>query len=140
MPDDYTKTALRMGSSSKALHNANEFYNACYLGGYVIECYQKILLKLLGNPGHGHHIPSLINSAETTYLSSSSTIAGQLNRLGVMVNLRADFVYIQSSWGAGERYSGTNSIWNNTMSANYQQEITIALNNISAIATSGIQI
>ena len=44
--DNFYDTAKRMHKSSETLHNNNEFHNACYLAGYVVECYAKIIVEV----------------------------------------------------------------------------------------------
>ena len=139
MADDYKMTALRMGQSSITLHLAGEFYNACYLGGYVIECYSKILLKHLGTPATGHALSSLTNTVVNNYLAMNSTAAGQLTRSGVMCDPLVDFAHILSNWNANKRYDDIHTaIWNSSMSTHYQSEINIALRYISKLQLDGL--
>ena len=44
--DNFYDSAKRMHNSSQILHNNNEFHNSCYLAGYVVECYAKIIVGL----------------------------------------------------------------------------------------------
>ena len=44
--DNYFETAQRMQKSSKILFDNKEYHNSCYLSGYVIECYAKVIIGL----------------------------------------------------------------------------------------------
>ena len=44
--DHFYDTAKRMYKSTKTLHNNGEYHNACYLAGYIIECYAKIIVGI----------------------------------------------------------------------------------------------
>jgi|GEM_PF-1392068 hypothetical protein len=49
-----------MRLSSKILHENKQFFNACYLAGYVVECYQKIVIQILdSNPKMIHDLDEL---------------------------------------------------------------------------------
>jgi hypothetical protein len=138
MADDFKKTAKRMGKSSSTLHNAREFYNACYLGGYVIESYAKILIGLLGTShGNEHRIPVLIGDVERNYLLANSTLIGKIRNSGVAINLRTDFAQISRNWHPYKRYAGVES-WNVRTSTDFQAEITLALQHIARLEVNGV--
>lgn len=60
MPDiyisdtDYLKTLERMYKDSRILYNAEEYYNCCYLCGYVLECALKYILLKFGKNEEGN--------------------------------------------------------------------------------------
>lgn len=53
--DNYFDTAERMRDSARLLHERKQFFNACYLAGYVYECYGKSIMQLIGHPVAGNH-------------------------------------------------------------------------------------
>ncbi len=57
MPDmkqtDYLSTLYRMYKDSKILYENKEYYNCCYLSGYVLECALKYILLSFGKKADG---------------------------------------------------------------------------------------
>lgn len=50
---DFLKTLERMYHDSKILYEKGEYYNSCYLAGYVLECALKFLLCKYGKKVNG---------------------------------------------------------------------------------------
>lgn len=50
---DFLKTLIRMHKDSKMLFEQGEYYNCCYLSGYVVECALKFILLKFGNDEEG---------------------------------------------------------------------------------------
>ena len=77
----YLQTAERMRLSSKILHENKQFFNVCYLAGYVVECYQKIVIQILdSNPKMIHDLNELKKTLQkvesyTTWSKSCKTWA-----------------------------------------------------------------
>lgn len=138
MADDFKITARRMAQSSITLHQASEFYNACYLGGYVVECYTKIIIGILGvSHRNEHRIDLLINNVESNYLLMNSTATTQLTKAKVMSDLSSDFSGIQSTWHPIKRYGGA-GLWVESTSNQFQIEITLALQYIAKLEVDGL--
>jgi len=141
MADNFRITAERTGKSSATLHEAGEFYNSCYLGGYVIECYQKILLQLLGSTEQerfGHAVNGkLLTNVQTYYLAHGSSMANQLNTIGISSNLGALFSSVISSWNPTHRYDDSHG-WNEPTSINYQAEVKLALQLLAKLQVNGL--
>lgn len=66
--DNYQDTAIRMCDSSTILYRNKQWLNACYLAGYVVECYGKRMVELEAESGDfegqatrgfSHHIDNL---------------------------------------------------------------------------------
>jgi HEPN domain-containing protein len=58
MPENFFNAAERMRDSSRLLHNTAHWHNACYMAGYVVECYLKIFLQfgiVTGTPRNYSH-------------------------------------------------------------------------------------
>lgn len=49
--DYYQDTAVRMCDSSTTLYQNKQWLNACYLAGYVVECYGKRMVELAVESG-----------------------------------------------------------------------------------------
>ncbi len=50
---DYLSTLHRMYKDSKILYEKGEYYNSCYLSGYVLECALKYILLSYGKKADG---------------------------------------------------------------------------------------
>ena len=50
---DYLSTLQRMYKDAKMLCDNKEYYNSCYLAGYVLECALKYILMNYGEKAHG---------------------------------------------------------------------------------------
>ena len=50
---DFLKTLERMHNDSRILFEKGEYYNSCYLSGYVLECALKYLLCKYGRKSNG---------------------------------------------------------------------------------------
>jgi hypothetical protein len=74
MADNFLDTAERMHDSSKELHKLNHNHNACYLAGYVGECYLKLIVDQttsLSSPRRYGHDINRMNTALHYFISSS---------------------------------------------------------------------
>jgi hypothetical protein len=127
--DHYFDTAKRMCKSSKTLHDNDEYHNACYMAGYVIECYAKIIVCL----SYGFTPNDMIEfrhnlrrlDTELQYiLNQSSPFSSYI------VDMREDFSKIlrgQRKWDPNKRYFANNVAFSNQNSIDYQAEITAAM-------------
>ena len=52
-PIDFLKTLQRMYKDSKILFQSGEYYNCCYLCGYILECALKYILQQYGRKQDG---------------------------------------------------------------------------------------
>lgn len=126
MADNYLKTAERMYNSSKLLHQQSHFHNACYLAGYVAECYLKILVQktpaitipLFGNKGFKHDINRI--NAELHYVISSSTVAPSLFK-SHLLDMSIDCPKICNQWNPLRRYDDSTG-WDNLSESQFFQE------------------
>lgn len=50
---DYLSTLMRMYKDSRLLYQEEEYYNSCYLSGYVLECALKYILLTYGKNQNG---------------------------------------------------------------------------------------
>lgn len=124
MADNFIHTAERMRDSSNILHLNKDYHNACYMAGYVVECYLKMflnfsLLRPGVNPRHyGHDINSL--STDLHYAATSSVSASA--HKSYVIDVQTECPYIIQSWNPFNRYEGNPSQWNEIMSQNFNLE------------------
>lgn len=131
--DNYRLTAERMYDSSKILHEKQHFFNACYLAGYVGECYAKLLYRVivLQDPNRTHNSAAILsNPAFMSTLPSSPH-----NRYSI------DFANIcpqmSGRWNPIYRYSDTHS-WDSTTSLAFQQEAELIFDKIIEMLVDGV--
>jgi hypothetical protein len=139
MADDFYATAKRMHKSSKMLHNNSEYHNACYLAGYVVECYAKIIVGLsydfvpseLGKE-FSHDLKEL--NKELQYVITYSTYSAYI------VNMRTDFSTILlnvTKWHPIKRYTSNTNTWNQQNSNDFQAEIQLAMQKLAQMKIDG---
>jgi len=136
--DNYYNTAKRMHKSSETLHNNNEFHNSCYLGGYVIECYAKIIIGVSYGFGvsdlkdFGHDLKKM--NKEFKYILAHSSVSGY------MIDMPLNFsksLSGSSRWDPFKRYSDLTNEWNQTNSNDYQNEATFAMQKMTQMILDG---
>ena len=141
MADNYRVTAARTGTSSATLHNSKEFFNACYIGGYVIECGQKLLLESVTNSGtwNYHELDDLQRDYKNRLYAlkrSKYTKASQLAKLNLLVEIDKVFSTVFTTWHPKYRYDDSHGC-DELTSQKYQQEITGAQKIIARLHTNG---
>ena len=111
--DNFYETARRMHKASETLHNNGEFHNACYLAGYVIECYAKIIVGLSYNftqedlaKEFSHDLKKL--NRELKYILTSSSYSTYI------VDMETNFSTLLSGslkWNPIKRYTVSSNCW-----------------------------
>jgi len=128
--DNFYDTANRMYKSSKILHQAQEYHNACYLAGYVLECYAKIIVSIFGtNPprSFGHNISNLDTELQNI-LGRDSSLSSYI------LNGSSDFAQILSKWNpVNLRYIASSNTLVEQDSTNFQTEIEFAMEKLTQI-------
>jgi hypothetical protein len=137
--DNFYDTAKRMHKSSETLHNNNEFHNACYLAGYVVECYAKIIVGLSYKltqeelaKEFSHDLKKL--NIELQYILSHSQYSAYI------VDMNTDFISLISGnlkWNPEKRYVVSSNNWNKSNSDNFQNEIQVAMQKLTQIELDG---
>lgn len=136
--DNYYDTAERMYKSSKTLHTNHEFHNSCYLAGYVVECYAKIIIGLTYGFTYtdlkefGHDIKKM--RKEFQYIFSHSSFSSY------MLDIQTDFSTISQGslrWNPMNRYCDTNTEWIEKNSIDYQSELLFAMQKIAQLKLDG---
>lgn len=136
--DNYYDTSNRMFKSSKSLHSNKEFHNSCYLAGYVIECYAKIIIGI----SYGFNSTDLKEfrhdlqkmRREFQYILLHSSISSY------MLDISTDLTTISSGnsrWDPMKRYCDTRSEWLEVNSNAYQIEMTFAMQKIAQLKLDG---
>lgn len=137
MADDFYATAKRMHKSSKTLHDNSEYHNACYLAGYVVECYAKIVVGLSYDftsvelaKEFSHDLKKL--NKELEYIVTHSSYSPYI------VDMRSDFATILlnvTKWHPTKRYSS--NIWSPQNSTAFQTEIQLAMQKLAQMKLDG---
>jgi HEPN domain-containing protein len=137
--DNYYDTAKRMQKSSKILFNNQEYHNSCYLAGYVIECYAKIIIGLSYTfnandlKSFGHDLKEM--NKEFHYIFNHSSISAYIK------DLKINFENItkgNSKWNPNKRYINQNLEWTESNAKDYQNEIIIAMQTLAQMKLNGL--
>lgn len=136
MSDSFLDTAKRMYSSSKLLHNNNDFHNSCYLAGYVVECYAKIIVEKYTTKSaksFSHNINKL-NTELHQILAGNMTISSYI------LSGNTDYINIFTKWNpVSLRYvDNTNKINSKNISDDFQAEIDLAMQKITKMQIDGV--
>lgn len=140
--DNYYDTSLRMYNSSKTLHIFDDYHNSCYLAGYVIECYAKIILGLHYNidaiqlrRNYSHKLD--IMDTQFNYIVASSSYSEY------MVDMILDFPNITTGsqrWDPIKRYINHPNQWTDINSKDYQNEMEVAMEKIAKMKVDGFNL
>ncbi len=137
--DSFFDTANRMYKSSKTLHDNSEYHNACYLAGYVIECYAKIVVDISSSDKKARSF-----SHNLTNLNSEIKRIAQNDLLLATYVLEGsyDFPSILHNWDPGKiRYAvNQNSQYNQSLSTDFQNEIDFAMGKIGEMKLNGLNL
>lgn len=137
MPDNFIKTAERMHDSGKQLDECGHYHNACYLAGYVGECYLKLIvgkIPNLNNPrNYGHKISDMERDIHFTL--TSATNLGTLR--AYLINMAVDCPNIHQ-WSPNKRYDDASGWDNPIASAAFQLEQEKCFDQIVAMYVDGV--
>lgn len=137
--DNFYDTAKRMHKSSETLHSNGEFHNSCYVAGYVIECYAKIIVGLTYGFSQNelakefsHDLKKL--SKEIQYILSDSQYSAYI------VDMNSNFGTLlsgNSKWNPMKRYILSSECWGQVNSNNFQSEIQFAMMKLTQMQIDG---
>lgn len=138
MPDNFFITAEQMRDSSKVLHHESHFHNACYLSGYVGECYLKLLVGQIPSGSsprtYRHNLQNLYQ--DLLHFTTSSANTSNLRRY--LLDMPIDCPNIHAQWSPNKRYDD-NAGWNNqTMSQSFQNDKEKCYDKIIEMFVDGI--
>ncbi|NMR34348.1 HEPN domain-containing protein [Chryseobacterium aquaticum] len=131
--DNFYDTAKRMQKSSKILFNNNDYHNSCYLAGYIIECYLKILffnVSNSSNPPFTHKLTNL-HSSIMSYLSSGNSSLNSYYSNNSFSNVFSDWDPFT------KRYTEQNLEWSDINAQDYQNEISVAMQTLAQMRIDG---
>lgn len=91
-PTDFLKTLERMYTDSRILYEKEEYYNCCYLCGYVLECALKFILYRCGRrlDGEVYTIDDMKKFAHNTHGMTSQLEAWISMAGGIASQYRLD--------------------------------------------------
>lgn len=139
--DNFYETSNRMYNSSNILHANSQFHNSCYLAGYVVECYAKIVIGISYGfaasdlKEFSHDLKKM--KREFDYIFRHSSVAN--NILDVSADLSTIFNGTKK-WHPMKRYCDSREEWLETNSNNYQREMSLAMQKIAQIKLDGHQL
>jgi hypothetical protein len=116
-----------MYNSSVKLHNQGDYHNACYLSGYVVECYAKIIVGL----SYGFNSQDIAKefrhdlnklNKELQYILNNSPFSMYIVDFDIEF---MDIINGPSKWNPIKRYS--NTTWSLGDSTNFQNQIPKAM-------------
>lgn len=139
--DNYKDTAYRMYEDAEILLNNNKWFNCCYLSGYVLECYCKLVLSNAlangvisgrGVRNYSHNVGNMESDINMILLSGH-----QLSRYCLDLMSRCN--NILSGWNPNDRYNDDGTVWdNNIMAEKYKGECDILIEQILQMELDGV--
>jgi hypothetical protein len=134
-------TAYRMYEDVEVLINNDRWFNCCYLSGYVLECYCKLVLNNAISEGlitnrsvrrYSHRVMDMENDLSMILLSE--------NQLATYcLDLNSECKELLSGWTPNNRYNGNESSWNEKDKAiKYKEECDILIEQIMRMQLDGV--
>lgn len=139
--DDYKDTAYRMYEDAEILLNNNKWFNTCYLSGYVLECYCKLVLHNAMLQGDITQKPLKSYSHKVSRMESDiSTVQILGNQLAkYCLDLSCDCSNMLAEWDPINRYKSNNGDWDNENKARqYKAECEILMEQILSMELDGV--
>ncbi|MFH5186943.1 hypothetical protein ACHHV8_32575 [Paenibacillus sp. TAB 01] len=137
--DDFFKTAQRMWEDANILKNSTNkksWFNTCYLSGYILECYGKLLLLSYGpSKRYGHDI-STINDSITDHILINPSLA----KYCLDFKKDCNTIYHEpNKWDPKKRYEGSTGIWDTEAIAEaYITEAQCVMDMINKMKLDGV--
>lgn len=140
--DNFKDTAYRMYEDAEILLNNEKWFNSCYLSGYILECYCKLILDNALTNGiinsrrnvreYSHNISSMERDMSLLLLSES-----QLSRY--CLDLSSKCTNILSTWNPIHRYRDNDTEWNNNnIAEEYKEESDVLIEQILQMELDGV--
>ena len=137
MPDNFFVAAKRMNDSSKVLSDSNQYHNACYLAGYVGECYLKLLVESISTLGpakkYSHQVSKMYTDID--HAITSGTGIPQFRQY--LIDMAVDCPSMQK-WKPEIRYEDTSSWSDVAIDAAFQAEKIKCFDKITEMYIDGI--
>lgn len=112
--DNFYQTSQRMWNDANILNSntpSNSWFNTCYLAGYILECYGKLLItsSIGGNPRSlNHKLENINNKIQTDVLMNPI-----FSKYCLDLKLVCNTIYEgQHKWDPTYRYEDNPNLWN----------------------------
>ncbi len=141
--DNYHDTVYRMYESSDILYKNQQWFNANYLAGYVLECYCKLMLLLASRQGYAfsnhrrdvrqfkHDVNEL--KEEIGLISREGGLSA-----GYCLDLQSACANLLEHWNPAKRYEPDSSKWNEeALAIRIHQEIEALMDMIIKMEIDG---
>lgn len=147
MGDNFYNASRRFYKSSKKLHDNDEYFNACYLAGYIVECYGKLVLTAgLGSTPEelakaryiGHDLKKL--KKDLNYWVADPFLCSVLHPKYIM-DLSTECPTIlrgEKRWHPIARYMENDNHWDNNCSDLFQDESKKAMKLVVRMKMDGV--
>ena len=136
MADDYQNTAVRMLADANVLKSGGRWFGTCYLSGYVVECYGKIVIEKF-SPTAAASLNHSVRSINRGMLGISQSIGSIAAKYCLDLSVNCATIY--SHWHPSKRYANDNAIWNTqAIAEQYFNEAKKALNVITQMKLDGV--
>ena len=139
--DNYKDTAYRMYEDAEILLKNKKWINCCYLSGYVLECYCKLVLDNALTNGiidrrsvreYSHNVSNMESDISMILLSHY-----QLSRYCLDLNTKCQ--NILSGWNPNKRYKDNGYLWDDDAIANkYKEESDFLIEQILQMELDGV--
>lgn len=128
--DNYYCTAERIYEDVDLLFREKRYFNTCYLGGYVLECYAKLVLNqifgvtMIELKKFSHRIDD-INKELLQYISISTTGGSAPGTYLFDLKAKCPTVCTSSEkWNPNNRYDDGTGLWGAAVAQSYYHEMT----------------
>lgn len=139
--DNFKDTAYRMYEDTEILLNNNKWFNSCYLSGYVLECYCKLILDNAitngivsgrGVRSYSHRVADM--EGDITMVSLSPYAISKY-----CLDLNSTCVNLINGWNPNNRYNSNGSDWDNKAKAeNCKKECDLLIEEILKMELDGV--
>lgn len=140
--DNFKDTAYRMYEDVEVLQKNSRWFNCCYLSGYVVECYCKLVLDNAITNGI-----AIRKSSVRAYSHNVNDMEIDLRNISISNNILSQYCLdlnivcnnILNNWNPLNRYNNSTSDWNKEENAEkYKNEIESVLEQIISMELDGV--
>lgn len=137
-------TVYRMYESSDLLYKQQQWFNANYLGGYVLECYCKLILMIASQQGYTfskkrHNVRQFMHDVyelkdEVDLISLNGGLSS-----GYCLDVQNACTNLLNNWNPNKRYEADSGILNNEVLAEkIHTEVEILMDLIIKMEIDGV--
>lgn len=121
MEDNYKDTVYRMSKSATVLYKDKQWFNTCYLAGYVAECYCKEILLLAEQ--EGYHFSNAGRVREFSH--KLDKLKDEVNLIALVsgvasaycIDVQKECPTIYANWNPNKRYQSNSHMFNQEVTA-----------------------